>query len=131
MAKFMIGDRVVVRADEGLDTPREARGKTGMVVEYVGDLQYTVKMINGREWCACEYHLVKVPQEVLSYEEMAVEILNLDPDLREKVIDIRNWIPELAGFSLTTTLLVLATTGYDELYANPRLLKGSGINEVI
>lgn len=131
--KFHAGDLAVVRPDEGLDTPQEARSKLARIVQYLGDSQYTVKMQDGLEWCACDYHLQALPQVVrLDLPEVqTTQLLKLDPDLQEHLEDALVAIPELQGFSLTTALFVFAWLGYQELQENSRALKGSGIHEVI
>lgn len=131
--KFKTGDLAIVRLDEGLDTPCEARGQVVKVEDYIGDLQYTVRLQDGQTFCACEYHLLELPSVVrLDLPEVqVVNLLNLDPDLREHVIDARAAIPELHDKSLVTILFTMAWLGYRDLQENSRLLKGSGINEVI
>ena len=61
MAKFMIGDKVTVASNEGLDTPREIRGKTGVVTGYLYDagkvVEYWVEVRNFPKFNATEYHI--------------------------------------------------------------------------
>lgn len=132
--KFHAGDLAVVVDQEGLDIPQETRGLLARVIQYLGDRQYTVRMQDGREWCACDYHLAKLPQVVrLDLPEVqVVKLLELDPDLYEHVVDAQKAIPELQGFSLVTVLFTMAWVGYNALQYDPQqVLAGSAINEVI
>ena len=63
--KFEIGDQVRVALDEGLDTPREARDKIGVVTGTIGDLdegtlEYLVQVNDLPVFNYCDYHLAKV-----------------------------------------------------------------------
>ena len=63
--KFEIGDQVRVALDEGLDTPREARDKIGVVTGTIGNaeegtLEYLVQVQELPLFNYCEYHLTKV-----------------------------------------------------------------------
>ena len=131
--EFHAGDLAVVRSNEGLDTPPKARGKLVRIVQYLGDSQYTVRGQDGLAWCACDYHLQALPQVIrLDLPNVqVVKLLELDPDLYEHVVDAQKAIPELLGFSLVTVLFTMAWLGYDELQRNSRVLRGSGIREVI
>jgi hypothetical protein len=136
--KFEIGDHVLVVPDEGLDTPREARGKTGRITRFIKDdagtvVEYWVTVPGVQSFNATPYHIIPVPQvkRLDDPKVMTEELLNLDPDLREHVIDAQVAIPELQGFSLTTVLFTMAWLGYDELQRNSRILRGSAISEIV
>lgn len=63
--KFEIGDQVRVALDEGLDTPREARDKIGVVTGTIGSLEertleYLVQVQELPIFNYCDYHLAKV-----------------------------------------------------------------------
>ncbi len=68
-------------------------------------------------------------------ELQTVELLNLDPDLRERVIDAQKFLRkyhEIPDLTITTTLFVLAWSGVARFDEDPEnWTKGSGIFEVV
>ena len=135
--KFKIRDLVVVRPDEGLDTPREMRVKLAKIKDYVGDLQTKVIMQDGQQCCACEYHLRELPRvKRLDLPEVqVVNLLELDPELHARVIDAQKFLRkyhEIPDLTLTTALFVLAWSGVARFDDDPdNWTKGSGIFEVV
>ena len=65
----------------------------------------------------------------------AIDLLNLDPDLRERVIDAQKFLckyHKIPNLTLTTALFVLAWSGVARFDEDPEdWTKGSGINEVV
>ena len=65
----------------------------------------------------------------------AIDLLKLDPDLRERVVDAQKFLRkyhEIPNLTLTTTLFVLAWSGVARFDEDPEdWTKGSGINEVV
>lgn len=134
---LLMGDLVIVRDEEGLDTPHEARGRMARVTGYVSTMEYDVTMLEGNElkFCATRYHLIKLPQVVRLHEPevQTNELLKLDPDLREHVLAVRDILYKKHEFrfSLTTTLFVMAWFGAQAFEDSEDATKGSGIHEVL
>jgi hypothetical protein len=65
-SKFMIGDKVIVANDEGLDVPTEAQGKIGVITGYLRDkdtgdiVEWWVTGLDFAKFNATSYHITKV-----------------------------------------------------------------------
>lgn len=136
--QFKKGDLVWVHDDEGLDVPDEARGKIGKIVAYVRDAdtrevaEYIVDSPQFEKFNAATHHLVKLPSIRMfdSPKNVMGIIHTADPDLHEQIRSISGSHYRLRDVSDATTCFVLMHLGVQALYDNPRILEGSGINEV-
>ena len=134
--KFKIGDAVLVVPDEGLDTPRDARGKTGRITGYLRHegkvVEYWVEGMSFEKFNATSYHIIKLPS-IRMYDSprniMGILHSN-DPDLHERVREISTSHYRLRDFSDAATVFVLIWLGVQEITDHPRTLEGSGIHEV-
>lgn len=135
--QFKKGDAVLVVPDEGLDVPASARGKTGRVTGYVCDdagmvVEYWVEGLGFPKFNAASYHIIKLPS--LRMYDDAKNIMGIlhanDPDLHERVRQISESHYRLRDINDATVALTLMWLGAQALDDNPRILEGSGINEV-
>ena len=133
MAKFTIGDQVLVVIGEGLDTPPRAQGKTGTIIGYIGESEYTVEMPDGLTFSAAFYHILPIPeiQNFTSARHIVGIIRENDPDLYERIRQISDSHYRLRDFSDATTIFVLAWLGVQVIDDDPRCLEGSGVHEML
>lgn len=138
--QFEIGDKVWVRDDEGLDTPREARGKYGFVTGTIGSLEegtreYLVKVRKLPTFNYASYHIVKVgigDGTSLIADELKAEfraaIAVGDPELWERLRQAHE-DPEFRNKSIVTIAFVAMWLGCEEIIAGKHGLRECDIFE--